>query len=104
MPNNLSRKIRFFDNFNLYGSCHDLHHYQIGIGFLLFHVQFTPGHLVNAVILYGLPESLEDAALIDGATIPQAFLKIILPITGPGLVSTGILTVIISWNEFIFAC
>lgn len=50
-----------------------------------------------------LPESLEDAALIDGATISQAFLKIILPITGPGLVSTGILTFIMSWNEFIFA-
>lgn len=50
-----------------------------------------------------LPESLEDAALIDGATISQAFLKIILPITGPGLVSAGILTFIMSWNEFIFA-
>ena len=53
--------------------------------------------------LIDLPESLEESATIDGATAPQIFTRIIVPISTPGLVSTGILTFIICWNEFIFA-
>ena len=53
--------------------------------------------------LIDLPQSLEESATIDGATAPQIFLRIIAPISTPGLVSTGILTFIICWNEFIFA-
>lgn len=50
-----------------------------------------------------VPQSLEDAAQIDGASTLQAFLKIIVPLATPGLVSTGILIFVLSWNEFIFA-
>jgi len=48
-------------------------------------------------------ESIEEAAFIDGASIPQTFFRVVLPITLPGLVSTGIITFIVCWNEFIFA-
>lgn len=50
-----------------------------------------------------LSPSLEEQAIIDGASIPQAFVRIIVPVTTPGLLSAGILTFIMCWNEFIFA-
>jgi multiple sugar transport system permease protein len=50
-----------------------------------------------------IPESLEEAALIDGASVSQTFVRVVLPITLPGLASAGILTFIMCWNEFIFA-
>ncbi len=50
-----------------------------------------------------LPQDLEDAAKIDGyKTIPM-LIDIILPMTLPALITTGILTFIFSWNEYIFA-
>lgn len=50
-----------------------------------------------------LPESLEDAALIDGCTPMQAFVRIILPLSAPGLFTAAILIFIWAWNEFLFA-
>jgi multiple sugar transport system permease protein len=53
--------------------------------------------------LNDLPLSLEEAALIDGCSRPQAFFKIILPLTVPGVIATGIYIFITAWNEFVFA-
>ena len=50
-----------------------------------------------------LPKDLEDSAKIDGYNTIQMLLKIVLPITSPALVTTGILAFIFAWNEFIFA-
>ena len=50
-----------------------------------------------------LPLDLEEAALVDGASRWQAFTRIVLPLTVPGLATTAILTFIYSWNEFLFA-
>lgn len=50
-----------------------------------------------------LPQDLEDSAKIDGYDTLGMLLKIILPITMPALITTGILTFIFAWNEFIFA-
>lgn len=50
-----------------------------------------------------LPYDLEEAALIDGCTKWQAFTKILLPLAGPGVFTTAILTFIHAWNEFIIA-
>ncbi len=50
-----------------------------------------------------LPKDLEDAAKIDGyKTIPMLW-EIMLPLTIPALITTGILTFIFAWNEYIFA-
>jgi multiple sugar transport system permease protein len=49
------------------------------------------------------PRSLEEAALIDGATFWQTFTRIILPISGPGLAATAILCFLYSWNDFFFS-
>ncbi|MBF2078646.1 MAG: carbohydrate ABC transporter permease [Synechococcales cyanobacterium T60_A2020_003] len=59
--------------------------------------------LVMKSFLDQLPKDLEDAAKVDGYTIWQMLIKILLPLTLPALVTTGILTFIAAWNEFIFA-
>jgi multiple sugar transport system permease protein len=50
-----------------------------------------------------LPTSLEDAALVDGCTPGQAFARVILPLSAPGLFTSAILIFIFAWNEFLFA-
>jgi len=50
----------------------------------------------------GLPAELEEAALVDGATIWQAFRYISMPLARPGITVAMILAFIFSWNNFIF--
>lgn len=50
----------------------------------------------------GLPGELEEAALVDGATIWQAFLHVAMPLARPGITVAMILSFIFSWNNFIF--
>jgi multiple sugar transport system permease protein len=50
-----------------------------------------------------IPPELERAARIDGATRFQAFWKIILPLSMPGLVATAIYAFIQGWNEYVYA-
>jgi multiple sugar transport system permease protein len=50
-----------------------------------------------------IPVELEQAAMVDGASVWGAFLRIVLPIAAPGLVSAFILSVVLCWNEYFFA-
>jgi multiple sugar transport system permease protein len=50
-----------------------------------------------------IPIEIEEAALVDGYTRWQIFLRVALPLVRPGLAATGILAAIFSWNEFLFA-
>jgi multiple sugar transport system permease protein len=50
-----------------------------------------------------IPYELEECALIDGATRMQILTKIILPLAVPGLISAGIFSLTLCWNEFIYA-
>ena len=51
----------------------------------------------------GLPAEIEQAAIIDGASYLQTFRLIMLPLTAPALVTTGLLAFVSSWNEYLFA-
>jgi len=51
----------------------------------------------------GLPNEIEQAAIVDGATPFQTFRLILLPLTAPALVTTGLLAFVSSWNEYLFA-
>jgi N,N'-diacetylchitobiose transport system permease protein len=51
--------------------------------------------------IHGIPRELDEAALIDGCSRFQVFWRIILPLTGPGLVATSVYGFIQAWNEFI---
>jgi multiple sugar transport system permease protein len=50
-----------------------------------------------------IPWTLERAAKVDGATPLQAFLRVIVPLAAPGMVTTAILVFIFCWNDFVFA-
>jgi multiple sugar transport system permease protein len=50
-----------------------------------------------------IPMELEECALIDGANRWEILVKIILPLSVPGLISAGIFAFTLSWNEFIYA-
>lgn len=49
------------------------------------------------------PRALEEAAWIDGASLWKTFIVIVLPMSGPALVTTAILCFLYSWNDFFFA-
>ncbi len=51
----------------------------------------------------GVPKELEEASLIDGASRLTSFFKVIFPIAAPGIMSAGVLSFIMCWNEFLFA-
>jgi multiple sugar transport system permease protein len=48
-----------------------------------------------------LPPDLEDAARIDGCTRWQAFLRVVLPLSAPGLAACGVILFILSWHELL---
>lgn len=50
-----------------------------------------------------MPVEIEEAARVDGAGALRIFLQITVPLTIPGIVATGLLAFIFSWNEFLFA-
>jgi len=50
-----------------------------------------------------IPYELEECALVDGATRLQILRKVTLPLAVPGLISAGIFSFTLSWNEFIYA-
>ncbi len=71
------------------------------VTYMLFTLPFTVWTLTN--FFRGMPGELEEAAYVDGATPFQTFYKVLLPLAGPGLVTTGLLAFISAWNEFLFA-
>lgn len=50
-----------------------------------------------------IPRELEEAAFIDGSSVCNSFLKIMLPLSAPGIFTAAILAFIYSWNNFLFA-
>jgi multiple sugar transport system permease protein len=48
-----------------------------------------------------LPQELEDAARIDGCTRFGSFLRVVLPLSAPGMAAAGVIVFILSWNEFL---
>jgi len=51
----------------------------------------------------GLPRELDEAALIDGATPPQLFRLVFLPLIVPSLIAVGTYALLLTWNEYLFA-
>ena len=48
-----------------------------------------------------IPVSLDESALVDGASRLYTYFRIIVPLGSPGLVAAGVFTFLFSWNEFI---
>jgi N,N'-diacetylchitobiose transport system permease protein len=71
------------------------------ITYLTFVLPFTIWTLRG--FLAGVPQDLEEAAQVDGSTRFGAFVRILLPLIGPGLVATSIFAFIQAWNEYLMA-
>ncbi|MEI2688575.1 MAG: carbohydrate ABC transporter permease [Anaerolineae bacterium] len=71
------------------------------ITYMLFTLPFTVWVLTT--FFKGLPLEIMQAAQVDGATSLQTFRMVLLPLTMPALVTTGLLAFIAAWNEYLFA-
>ena len=71
------------------------------LSYMLFTLPFTAWVMTS--FFQGLPVELMQSAQVDGATPFQTFYKILLPLTIPALVTTGLLAFIAAWNEYLFA-
>ena len=74
-------------------------------GLIITYLTFTLPFCVWTLrgFLLGIPKELEEAAMVDGSTRLGVFVKILLPLMGPGLVATSVFAFITTWNEYIFA-
>ncbi len=50
-----------------------------------------------------IPPQLEQAARIDGASRFQAFIRVVMPLSTPGIIATAIYSFILAWNEYVYA-
>ncbi|HLR46918.1 MAG TPA: carbohydrate ABC transporter permease, partial [Deinococcales bacterium] len=71
------------------------------LSYLIFTLPFTVWVLTS--FFRGLPTSLLQAAQVDGANLQQTFWHVLLPLSAPALVTTGLLAFIQAWNEYLFA-
>lgn len=73
-------------------------------GLILAHMVVALPFIIWIMVPFfeSLPKELEESAAVDGSTRFNSFLKIILPISGPGIVTSAILSFVFSWNNFMF--
>jgi multiple sugar transport system permease protein len=77
-----------------------------GYGVLVLSHMFVALPLILYIMMGffdGLPTDLEEAAQVDGLTPLGAFFRVTLPLSAPGVATSGILAFIFSWNNFMFA-
>src|SRR5207245_181079 len=69
--------------------------------YLSFTVPFCTWMLMG--YFRSIPPELEEHAMVDGCTKIGALFRILLPLSAPGLVASGIFSFTLSWNEFLLA-
>ena len=75
--------------------------FSMVLSYMLFTLPFTTW--VLASFFKDLPDEIMQSAQVDGATPFQTFRMILLPLTAPAMVTTGLLAFIRAWNEYLFA-
>jgi len=69
--------------------------------YFIFTLPFTVWTLRG--FINGIPEDLEQAAMVDGCSRWMAFWRVTFPLLGPGLVATSVYAFITAWNEYLYA-
>ncbi|MFD0537527.1 carbohydrate ABC transporter permease [Actinomadura luteofluorescens] len=74
-------------------------------GIVIAHLGFTVPFSVWMMRAYfnGIPVEVDRAAMIDGCTRWQVFARVVLPLARPGIISVGLFSFMVSWNDFLFA-
>lgn len=71
-----------------------LTHMLVGLPFIVW---------VMVPFFESIPRELTEAAVVDGASAVRAFVSVVLPLSGPGIVTAAILSFVFSWNNFMFS-
>ena len=81
----------------------NLYDTRIGMIFMYVTINISVVVWVMKALFDGIPETLEEAARVDGATQFQAFRRVILPAAKPGIFSVAIISFIFAWIELLFS-
>lgn len=89
----------------LYITMRKLHLIYTYQGLLLGYLTFSLPYVIWLLRAYfiSIPIEIEEAALIDGCSRLGAIVRVVLPLSAPGFVSTGIFCFVGAWNEFMMA-
>ena len=71
-----------------------LAHMLVGLPFIVW---------VMVPFFESIPRELTEAAVVDGASSLRTFVSVVLPLSGPGIVTASILSFVFSWNNFMFS-
>lgn len=79
--------------------------YDTRIGLIVMYITINISIVVWVMKAFfdGIPESLEEAAMVDGATRTQAIVRIVLPAAVPGIIAVAVISFIFGWIEFLFS-
>ncbi len=80
-----------------------LHDTKLGLVLLYTALYFPISFLILRAFFLSIPQSLEEAAIIDGANYWILLYRIVLPLSGPGLSTVAVLIFIWTWNEFLYS-
>jgi multiple sugar transport system permease protein len=75
------------------------------LGLILTYMVFTLPYAILLMTGYlnTLPKELDEAVLVDGGSSWTALVRVIIPLSLPGIVATAVYTFLLTWNEFLFA-
>jgi trehalose/maltose transport system permease protein len=76
-------------------------HWSVFISYLTFSLPFSTWVLVTYI--RGLPREIEDAARLDGASNIGVLVRIVVPLSWPGIVVSAIFVFLLGWNDVLFA-
>jgi multiple sugar transport system permease protein len=61
------------------------------------------GSMILKTFIDSIPEELDQAALVDGASEMQTLLRIVVPLSAQGMVAASVFVFVYAWNEYLFA-
>jgi len=94
----------FNGNVSLFGVSSPVLYNTPGAMVLPFSALFMPLSIFILTTFYGqIPDGLEDAARIEGTTRLGALVRVIIPLSAPGVATAGVLTFISVYNEYFFS-
>jgi multiple sugar transport system permease protein len=79
--------------------------YDTYFALILTYMVFTLPYAILMMTGYfnTLPRELDEAVLMDGGSNALALWRVLVPVSVPGIIATGVYTFLLSWNEFLFA-
>jgi raffinose/stachyose/melibiose transport system permease protein len=75
----------------------------VAVGFIIAALNMPLAVLLMRTFFLRIPRELEEAARMDGAGTRQVLRHVLLPVVRPGLITVGVITALLAWNEFLIS-